>query len=108
MHSSPTGYPPDGAVTPTNNVDFKAGSVTPNPKQQTIRNQQIASAKAELRTKRASQRFAVPNTPHALSSGTPSVGIPTPAAKDIKLVERTNGKIKQALHNTANITIKAS
>lgn len=99
---------PDGAVTPTNNVDFKAGSVTPNPKQQTIRNQQIASAKAELRTKRASQRFAVPNTPHALSSGTPSVGIPTPAAKDIKLVERTNGKIKQALHNTANITIKAS
>lgn len=89
-------------------VDFKAGSVTPNPKQQTIRNQQIASAKAELRTKRASQRFAVPNTPHALSSGTPSVGIPTPAAKDIKLVERTNGKIKQALHNTANITIKAS
>lgn len=99
---------PDGAVTPTNNVDFKAGSATPNPKQQTIRNQQIASAKAELRTKRASQRFAVPNTPHALSSGTPSVGIPTPAAKDIKLVERTNGKIKQALHNTANITIKAS
>ena len=99
---------PDGAVTPTNNVDFKAGSVTPNPKRQTIRNQQIASAKAELRAKRASQRFTGTNLPHALSGGTPSVGIPTPAAKDIKLVERTNEAIKQSVKSSENITIKAS
>ena len=99
---------PDGAVTSTNNVDFKAGSGAPITKQQAIHNQQIASAKAQLRTKRASQRLTVPNTPHALSSGTPSVGVPTPAEKDIKLVERTSGTIKQALHTTENITIKAS
>ena len=61
-----------------------------------------------MRAKRASQRLTVPNTPHALSCGTPSVGIPTPAAKNIKLVERTNGTIKQALHTKENITIKAS
>lgn len=82
---------PDGAVTPTNNVDFKAGSGAPIPKQHAIRNQQIASAKAELRIKRTSQRFTAPNTPPALSSGTPSVGVSTPATKDIKLVERTKG-----------------
>ena len=99
---------PDGAVTSTNNIDFKAGSSAPIPKQQVIHNQQIASAKAQLRTKRASQRFTVPNTPHALGGGTPSAGIPTPAVKDIKLVEHTNGTIKQALHTTENFTIKAS
>lgn len=95
---------PDGAVTPTNNVDFKAGPGTPISKREVVRNQQIASAKAKLRTKRASQRFTAPNTPPALSGGTPSVGIPTPTAKDIKLVERTNG----ALHTAENITIRAS
>ncbi|MGM9627497.1 MAG: hypothetical protein ACI3V4_05320, partial [Faecousia sp.] len=99
---------PDGAVTPTNSVDFKAGSGAPITKQQAIRNQQIASAKAELRAKRASTRFTAPNTSPTLSGGTPSVGIPTPAAKDIKLVKRTNGTIKQALHTTENVTIKAS
>lgn len=99
---------PDGAVTPTNSVDIKAGSGAPITKQQAIHNQQIASAKAQLRTKRASQRFAVPNTPHALSSGTSSVGIPTPAAKDIKLVERTNEAIKQSVKSAENVTIKAS
>lgn len=99
---------PDGAVTPTNSVDIKAGSGAPITKQQAIHNQQIASAKAQLRTKRASQRFAVPNTPHALSSGTSSVGIPTSAAKDIKLVERTNEAIKQSVKSAENVTIKAS
>lgn len=99
---------PDGAVTPTNSVDIKAGSGAPITKQQAIHNQQIASAKTQLRTKRASQRFAVPNTPHALSSGTSSVGIPTSAAKDIKLVERTNEAIKQSVKSAENVTIKAS
>lgn len=99
---------PDGAVTSTSNVEFKAGSGAPITKQQAIHNQQIASAKAKLRTKRASQRFAVPNTPSTLSGGTPSVGIPTPAAKDIKLVERTNEAIKQSVKSAENITIKAS
>ena len=99
---------PDGAATPINSVDSKTGSGAPIPKQEAVHQQQIASAKAKLRTKRASQRFTVPNAPHALSSGTPSVGIPTPAAKDIKLVKRTNGIIKQALHTTENVTIKAS
>ena len=99
---------PDGAVTSTNNVDSKAGSGAPITKQQAIHNQQIASAKAELRIKRTSQRFTVPNTSHALSSGTPSVGIPSPVAKDIKLAERTSGTIRQALHTTENAAIRAS
>ena len=99
---------PDGAATPTNGVDFKAGSGAPIPKQEAVHQHQIASAKAELRAKRASTRFTAPNTSPTLSGGTPSVGIPTPAAKDIKLVERTNGTIKQALHTTENVTIKAS
>ena len=99
---------PDGAATPINSVDSKTGSGAPITKRQAIHNQQIASAKAELRAKRASTRFTAPNTSPTLSGGTPSVGIPTPAAKDIKLVKRTNGTIKQALHTTENVTIKAS
>ena len=98
---------PDGAVSAGMGRHSEVGSGTSIPKQEAVRNQQIASAKAELRAKRASQRFAAPNTP-PLSSGTPSGSIPTPTAKDIKLVERTNGTIKQALHTTENITIKAS
>lgn len=99
---------PDGAATPINSVDSKTGSGAPITKRQAIHNQQIASAKAELRAKRASQRFTGTNLPHALSGGTPSVGIPTPAAKDIKLVERTNEAIKQSVKSAENITIKAS
>ena len=99
---------PDGAVTSTSNVDFKTGSGTPIPKQEAVHQQQIASAKAELRAKRASKRFASPNSPPALGGGTPSGSIPTPTAKDIKLVECAKGTIKQASHTTENITIKAS
>lgn len=99
---------PDGAVSSGMGRHSEAGAGTPISKQEAVCNQQITSAKAELRAKRASQRFTAPNTPPTLSSGTPSGGIPTPATKDIKLVERTNGTIKQALHTTENITIKAS
>ncbi len=99
---------PDGAASSGMDRHSEGGSGTPISKQQAVRNQQIASAKAELRAKRASQRFTATNTPPVLSSGTPSGIIPTPAAKDIKLVERTSGTIKQALHTTENITIKSS
>ena len=99
---------PDGAVPSGMGRHSKSGPGTPIPKQEAVHQQQIASSKAELRAKRASQRLAVPNTPHALSGGTPSAGSPTPAVKDIKLVEHTNGTIKQALHTTENFTIKAS
>ena len=95
---------PDGAVSSGMGRHSEAGSGTPIPKQEAVHQQQIASAKAELRAKRASKRFASPNSPPVLGGGTPSGSIPTPAAKDIKLVERTNG----ALHTAENITIRAS
>ena len=99
---------PDGAVPSGMGRHSKSGPGTPILKQEAVHQHQIASAKAELRAKRASTRFTAPNTSPTLSGGTPSVGIPTPAAKDIKLAKRTNGTIKQALHTTENVTIKAS
>lgn len=99
---------PDGAASSGMGGHSEVSSGTSIPKQEVVHQQQIASAKAELRAKRASTRFTAPNTSPTLSGGTPSVGIPTPAAKDIKLVKRTNGTIKQALHTTENVTIKAS
>lgn len=99
---------PDGAVPSGMGRHSKSCPGTPILKQEAVHQHQIASAKAELRAKRASTRFTAPNTSPTLSGGTPSVGIPTPAAKDIKLVKRTNGTIKQALHTTENVTIKAS
>ena len=99
---------PDGAVPSGMGRHSESGPGTPILKQEAVHQQQIASAKAELRAKRASTRFTAPNTSPTLSGGTPSVGIPTPAAKDIKLVKRTNGTIKQALHTTENVTINAS
>ena len=99
---------PDGAVPSGMGRHSKSGPGTPILKQEAVHQHQIASAKAELRAKRASTRFTAPNTSPTLSGGTPSVGILTPVAKDIKLVKRTNGTIKQALHTTENVTIKAS
>ena len=99
---------PDGAVSSGMGRHSEAGAGTPISKQEAVCNQQITSAKAELRAKRASQRFTAPNTPPALGGGTPSGSIPTPTAKDIKLVECAKGTIKQASHTTENITIKAS
>ena len=99
---------PDGAVSSGMGRHSEAGAGTPISKQEAVCNQQITSAKAELRAKRASKWFASPNSPPALGGGTPSGSIPTPTAKDIKLVECAKGTIKQASHTTENITIKAS
>lgn len=99
---------PDGAVPSGMGRHSESDPGTPILKQEAVHQQQIASAKAELRAKRVSTRFTAPNTSPTLSGGTPSVGIPTPVAKDIKLVERTNEAIKQSVKSAENITIKAS
>ena len=71
-------------------------------KEETIRNQQIASAKADLKTKRASGGIAneAPQMPQTSS-------IHTPAAKTIKTVERTGEAIKQTARSAGRTTIKA-
>ncbi len=94
-------------------------------KQEVIHNKQIASAKAELKAKRASQQ-RTPSPPHIQrdydapsihSQGKASQSIPiqrkppysihTPASKTIKTVERTGDTIKQTARSTGDITVKA-
>ena len=90
---------PDGAVT----------------KQEAIRSKQIASAKADLKAKRASRGTvnAAPQTPQLNSiSSIPSHSktvstLNTPAAKTIKTVERTGEAIKQTARSAGRTTIKA-
>ena len=71
-------------------------------KQEAIRSKQIASAKADLKAKRASKQIvnAAPQMPQTSS-------IHTPAAKTIKTVERTGGAIKQTARSAGRTTIKA-
>ena len=68
-------------------------------KQEAIRNQQIASAKADLNAKRASQRIMT-SSPQTTSSHTPT-------AKTIKTVERTGEAIKQSAGSAGRAIIKA-
>ena len=105
---------PDGAVSSGGVGYTEAGP--PIKQQEAIHNKQIASAKSELKAKRASQRI-VPSepqiaasikTPPVHSSGKSSVRIHTPASKTIKTVERTNEAIKQTEKSAENIAIKAS
>ena len=71
-------------------------------KQEAIRNQQITSAKADLKAKRASNRIVTS------ASQTPKTSnIHTPASKTIKTVERTGETIKQTARSTGRTTIKA-
>lgn len=126
MYSSPTGFPPDGAAAPGNSEYAGADPGTAVPtKQEVIRNKQIASAKAELKAKRASQRMApfgpqiqhgydtpsIPNqgeTPQSIpSQGKLPQSIHAPASKTIKTVEQTGDTIKQAVRTTGNIMVKA-
>ena len=84
-------------------------------KEETIRNQQIASAKADLKTKRASQQImaSAPKIPQ--SNDLPTVpsqsNVPgiahIPASKTIKTVERTGEAIKQTARSAGRTTIKA-
>jgi len=113
---------PDGAATPVNGEYAGADPSTAIPtKQEVIRNKQIASAKVELKAKRASQRMepfepqiqhgydtpSIPGqgeTPHSIK---PPSSIHAPAPKAIKTVDRTSDTIKQAARTTRNITVKA-
>ncbi len=116
---------PDGTATPVNAENSVAAINTPISKQEVIHNKQIASAKAELKAKRVSQRIT-PSLPHFQqdndfpsipSQGKTPQSIPAqgklpysihaPASKAIKTVERTGDTIKQAARTTGNITVKA-
>ena len=84
-------------------------------KQEAIRNQKIATAKADLNAKRASNRTvaSAPQMPQANDILTvpnydnAAIRIHTPAAKTIKTVERTGEAIKEATRATGTATIKA-
>ena len=84
-------------------------------KQEAIRNQQIKSAKADLKAKRASQQIttSAPMIPQAndipiapSQRKVPGI-VHTPAAKTIKTVERTGEAIKQTARSAGRATIKA-
>ena len=100
---------PDGAVSAGVGGHSEVGSGTSIPKQEAVRNQQITSAKAELRAERASQRIvtSAPQIPQSndifpvARQGKEPGSIHNPTAKTIKTVERTNEAIE-------NIAIKAS
>ena len=85
-------------------------------KQEAIRNQQITTAKADLKAKRASKQIttSVPKIPQANDVPTapsqrnvPGIGH-TPASKTIKTVERAGEAIKQTARSAGRTTIKAS
>ena len=84
-------------------------------KQEAIRNQQITTAKADLKAKRASKRamtstLQMPQAndiPLVPSYGKTTISVHTPAAKTIKIVERTGEAIKQTAKSTGAATIKA-
>lgn len=84
-------------------------------KQEAIRSKQIASAKADLKAKRASQQIttSAPKIPQANDTPTASIhvkapsNIHSPTAKTIKTVERTGEAIKQTARSAGRATIKA-
>ena len=84
-------------------------------KQEAIRNQQITTAKADLKAKRASKQIttSAPKIPQANDNSTapgqrkvPGI-VHTPAAKTIKTVERSGEAIKQTARSAGRTTIKA-
>ncbi len=84
-------------------------------KQEAIRNQQITTAKADLKAKRASQQIttSAPKIPQAndIPTAPSQRNVPgivhTPAAKTIKTVERSGEAIKQTARSAGRTTIKA-
>ena len=105
---------PDGAASSGSVGYTEAGS--PIKKQEAIHNKQIASAKSELKAKRASQRIVTSEPQMPPSNGILSTtgqgkvpgNIHSSTAKTIKTVERTNEAIKQSVKSAENIAIKAS
>ena len=84
-------------------------------KQEAIRNQQITTAKADLKAKRASRGTmkTIPQTPQANTipsvpnHGRPVSTLNTPASKTIKTVEKSGEVIKQSARSAGRATIKA-
>ena len=84
-------------------------------KQEAIRIKQIASAKADLKAKRASKQIITPapqmpqgnSIPSVPSHSNATVSIHTTNSKIIKTVERTGEAIKQSARSTGAATIKA-
>ena len=84
-------------------------------KQEAIRNQQITSAKADLKAKRASKQIATSASKIPQANDIPTApsqrNVPgivhTPATKTIKTVERTGEAIKQTARSAGRTTIKA-
>ena len=83
--------------------------------QEAIRNQQITTAKADLKAKRASKRIitSTPQMPQAnviptaSTYGKATIGVRIPPTKTIKTVERTGEAIKDTTRATGTATIKA-
>lgn len=102
---------PDGAVMPANDMYSKAGSGITISKQEAVCNQQIASAKAELRAKRAS-RQTVSSVPHAPSEGKVFHSRHVPIARTtetwrtVKSVEDITIKTSERTIKTAGSTVK--
>lgn len=89
---------PDGAASSGMGGHSEVGSGTQIPKQEVVRNQQIASAKAELRAKRSSQQTS-PSVPQVSREGKVSRSHRVPTAK--------TAATKQTVKSVENITIKA-
>ena len=121
-HPSPDTPVPD-ALQPVQNTNIpqvqQPHRVTPDGaapmKQESIRNQQITTAKADLKARRAS-RGTVNTAPHTPQANTiPSVPnhgktvstLNTPVSKTIKTVERSGEVIKQSARSAGRATIKA-
>ena len=90
---------PDGAAFSGMGGHSEVGSGTSIPKQESVRNQQIASAKAELRVKRSSQQTS-PSVPQFSREGKVSRSHRVSTAK--------NTSASQTVKSVENITIKAS
>lgn len=102
---------PDGAVFSGVGGHSEVGSGTSIPKQEAVHHQQIASAKAELRSKRAS-RQTVSSVPHAPSEGKAfhSRHVPiartTATGRTVKSVENVTIKAPERTIKTANSPVK--
>ena len=115
-HSTPNAQQPhrvspDGAASSGMGGHSEVGSGTSIPKQESVRNQQIASAKAELRVKRSSQQTS-PSVPQFSREGKVSrshrvsTAKNTSASQTVKSVENITIKTSQRTIKTASSTVK--
>ncbi len=102
---------PDGTASSGMGGHSEVGSGTSIPKQESVRNQQIASAKAELRVKRSSQQTS-PSVPQFSREGKVSrshrvsTAKNTSASQTVKSVENITIKTSQRTIKTASSTVK--